>query len=311
MSPSCLASRSGTRWEPPTNRRSCAPFAVSELRENVPSWVSSPEHATYQSVKRNESSLGSAPKPGWVQQAMRFSMPAALTALRADPLARASSSPTRGPAGAPRVRRRRSRRRTRRSAGAAARRRRGSSGPAGRCRGTPAGRWSRRRRRCCRCCTRRNVGTPSSWASAAMWFWVGPMNAPPDSMTWPPCFLRQVVVEHPAADPLAGLDHAAPTGPLRATSRAATRPAMPRADHDHVDLRGQRALAGPAEDGGLRSRARSARRCRAARRRRRRPRAGRGGRRLGRSKIIGTWLTTSGSPDGSRAGGTPEMSRLR
>ena len=81
MSPSFLASFSGTRWEPPTNRRSCAPFAVSELRENVPLWVSSPEHATYQSVNRKESSLGSAPKPGWVQQAMRFSMPGPLIAL--------------------------------------------------------------------------------------------------------------------------------------------------------------------------------------------------------------------------------------
>ena len=81
MSPSFLASLSGTRCEPPTNRRSCAPLAVSELREKVPLWASSPEQATYQSVKSSDSSLGSAPKPGWVQQVIRLSMPAALSAL--------------------------------------------------------------------------------------------------------------------------------------------------------------------------------------------------------------------------------------
>ena len=81
MSPSFLASRSGISCEPPTNRRSWAPLAVSELRANVPTFCSSPEQATYQRVNRNDSSLGSAPKPGWVQQRIRFSTPAALTAL--------------------------------------------------------------------------------------------------------------------------------------------------------------------------------------------------------------------------------------
>jgi hypothetical protein len=56
-------------------------LAVSELREKVPLCCSSPEQATYQSVNRNDSSLGSAPKPGWVQQAMRLSMPPGLSAL--------------------------------------------------------------------------------------------------------------------------------------------------------------------------------------------------------------------------------------
>ena len=50
MSPSCRASRSGISCEPPTNRRSCAPFFVSELRANVPTWRSLPEQATYQST---------------------------------------------------------------------------------------------------------------------------------------------------------------------------------------------------------------------------------------------------------------------
>ncbi len=49
-SPSRWASRSGISCEPPTNRRSWAPFAVSELREKVPTFCSSPEQATYQST---------------------------------------------------------------------------------------------------------------------------------------------------------------------------------------------------------------------------------------------------------------------
>ena len=39
--------------------------------------------------------------------------------------------------------------------------------------------------------------------------------------------------------------------PLPATSRAATRPAMPGADHDDVDLLRERSLAGPAQHRGL------------------------------------------------------------
>jgi hypothetical protein len=44
--PSWAASRSGISCEPPTNRRSCAPSTVSELRAKVPLVVSLPEQAT-------------------------------------------------------------------------------------------------------------------------------------------------------------------------------------------------------------------------------------------------------------------------
>ena len=71
-----------------------------------------------------------------------------------------------------------------------------------------------------------------------MWSWVGPTNAPPASITPP---LRSVVVEHPPADPIAGLDHEhRPAGALDLPGRDQSGDAG--ADHDHVDLRGQRAL---------------------------------------------------------------------
>ena len=81
-SPSFLARRSGISWDPPTSRLSWAPFAVSELREKVPTVVSLPEQATYQSTKSSDSSSGSAPKPGWVQDLMRLPTPLEFRALR-------------------------------------------------------------------------------------------------------------------------------------------------------------------------------------------------------------------------------------
>ncbi len=60
-----------------------------------------------------------------------------------------------------------------------------------------------------------------------MWFWVGPMNAPPDSIVSPLLCRDQVVVEHPAADAVAGLERPARRVRDGATSRAATSPAMP------------------------------------------------------------------------------------
>ena len=81
-----------------------------------------------------------------------------------------------------------------------------------------------------------------------MWFWVGPMNAPPDSIVAP--LASQVVVEHPAADPVAGLDDAAPTRPPRATLRAATSPAMPAPTTTTSTCRGSRPWR-PRGAGGL------------------------------------------------------------
>ena len=99
MSPSCLASRSGTRWEPPTNRRSWAPFAVSELRENVPLLVSSPEHATYQSVKRKRELARVGAEAGLGPAGDEVLDAGGVDRVGVDPLARASSSPTRAARG--------------------------------------------------------------------------------------------------------------------------------------------------------------------------------------------------------------------
>jgi hypothetical protein len=64
------------------SRLSWAPPAVSELREKVPTLVSLPEQAMYHSTNSSESSSGSAPKPGWVQDLMRLPTPLELSALR-------------------------------------------------------------------------------------------------------------------------------------------------------------------------------------------------------------------------------------
>ena len=73
-----------------------------------------------------------------------------------------------------------------------------------------------------------------------MWSWVGPTNAPPDSMVAP---ALEAVVEHPAADSPPGLDEQhRPATPGDAAS--GHEPGDAAADHDHVDLRRQRALEG-------------------------------------------------------------------
>ena len=227
MSPSWSASRSGTSWEPPTKRRSCAPLAVSELREKVPTFCSLPEHATYQSVKSRESSSGSAPKPGWVQRLIRFSTPAALTALARMHSPRRHRVPL-GGAGVPP-------RRVDRDLGGDAvdpgqqhrgvgeDRRVGRDGagvlqPAGQRGDVDAARRS---------LYSMNVGTFSPSASAGDVVLGRADERATGLDRLAAARPTQRVVEHPAADSAARLDAAARRDPLRASLRAATSPEMP------------------------------------------------------------------------------------
>ena len=250
-SPSLLASLSGIRCEPPTKRRSCAPLAVSELLEKVPLCCSSPEHATYQSVKRNDSSLGSAPKPGWVQQVITFSMPAALSALawihwlsviESHSWARgcAQGAATSISAAYPSICW---------SSSAASTRIVGSGGTVPGYSSRPidrgqvdavAGVVLQERRHAELLGQLRDVVLRRADEGAAG---LDDLAAV--------LLLGQVMVEHPAADPLAGLDHE--HGPALAGDLASRDEAGdPGADHDDVDLLGERTLAGRGEDGGLR-----------------------------------------------------------
>src|ERR1700716_1148128 len=68
-----------------------------------------------------------------------------------------------------------------------------------------------------------NVFTLSSAASARMWFWVGPTNAPPDSITEP---LASVWLS--TRPPTRSRASSSTTDrPARAIARAATSPEMP------------------------------------------------------------------------------------
>ena len=95
MSPEPRASRSGISCDPPTNRRSCAPLAVSELRAKVPTWRSLPEQATYQSDVEERELVGVGAEAGLGPAADQVLDAVGVDGVAADPLAERQGVPLR------------------------------------------------------------------------------------------------------------------------------------------------------------------------------------------------------------------------
>ena len=83
MSPSRRASRSGISCEPPTKRCSCAPLTVSRsCGRTCRRCARCPSTRRTRACRGGRARPGPRRSPGWVQERMRFSTPSALIALR-------------------------------------------------------------------------------------------------------------------------------------------------------------------------------------------------------------------------------------
>ena len=240
MSPSRFASRSGISCEPPTNGAPARRSRCRSCGRRCRRCARCPSTRRTRARRGTTARSGRRRSPGWVQARIRFSTPCGVDGVAADPLAERH----RVPLGRPRVRPRG----VDRDLGGVL------VDPGQQQRGVGEDRRVRRdgalvlqppRGRGDVDAVAVDVLVEGAdvelAASRRMWFWVGPTNAPPDSIV-APCV--EVVVEHPAADASAGLDqqHRPPApGDLARGDQAGDAAA----DHDHVDLGGQRALEGP------------------------------------------------------------------